>query len=282
MNNNRKKELLQSAIDNMITILKIKGEPNTPSFSDENKNFTLFLYLLKNKKFYFKLKEYISKGLDLNLIDKNTGYTLLMNAVVNNDIDAAKFLLKHGANPNIKGFKKETALIFAVHQKNLKMVRLLLKNGADPEIKHKKGFNSLQYALKKDQMKCAKILLDNDANVDIRDSKGRTALWYAALDLNMEHVKLLLKYNPDLNKCDHSGISVLIACCFYRRGQNSKNAKELRLKIARKLIKAGADVFYEDKKGRTALSISNDYNYEKLIKFLKKHIAKSNSHRSNS
>ena len=82
---------------------------------------------------------------DFNLVDVKDpifGTTLLMRGVSTENIDAVKFLLKNGADPNIKSKTGTTALFRAISyswddvnaNKGGEVVKILLDNGADPNI----------------------------------------------------------------------------------------------------------------------------------------------------
>jgi len=61
----------------------------------------------------------------------NDLFTPLMYAVSQNNINAAKILLEHGANVNAVTVANGTALRIAVYMKNIKMAALLIEYGAD-------------------------------------------------------------------------------------------------------------------------------------------------------
>ena len=71
-------------------------------------------------------------------------YTLLEIAVLTDDVEAVRTLLKdYKAKPNIKDNQGNTAFIQACrNNKDPKIVQLLLENGADPYLKNKNGDDS--------------------------------------------------------------------------------------------------------------------------------------------
>jgi len=75
----------------------------------------------------------IEKGSDVN-IQVWGGTTILINACENNDTNAAKMLLKAGANPNIKkngdSYVSKTPLAIAIEKKYYELSDLLIRNGA--------------------------------------------------------------------------------------------------------------------------------------------------------
>lgn len=60
------------------------------------------------------------------------GYTPLIQSIIANEIEIAKFLLNHGADPNQKDTTGGTPLHWAIYNDNLELTQLLLEHKADP------------------------------------------------------------------------------------------------------------------------------------------------------
>ncbi|KAH7041432.1 ankyrin repeat-containing domain protein [Microdochium trichocladiopsis] len=68
----------------------------------------------------------IDAGADVNHIEKHMGFTPLIFAATNNNIDVARLLLAHGASTAIRDFSGMSALAWATCKGDEDMVRLLL------------------------------------------------------------------------------------------------------------------------------------------------------------
>lgn len=80
-------------------------------------------------------------------IDQGSGYgTALMGAAVKGEVEVARVLLDHDADPNALDGQGNTPLTFAAMFQNEEMARLLIDHEADPTIKNKKGFSAADYA----------------------------------------------------------------------------------------------------------------------------------------
>lgn len=83
-----------------------------------------------------KIKEFIKKGIDVNMKDTVYGKTALMFACSDSYLVMVDVLLKAGANPNLQDNEGRTALMMS---STPKIITLLLENGADPNIQDKDG-----------------------------------------------------------------------------------------------------------------------------------------------
>jgi ankyrin repeat protein len=122
--------------------------------------------------------------------ENDQGYTPLMLAAYHGNINAATFLVHHGADLNGES-KFGTPIMAASIKGNKAIVKLLLDNGADPNKSDARGNTALLYASVFDLNEIAELLLKAGANSKMKDDRGNMALDYAILKQNETLIKLL-------------------------------------------------------------------------------------------
>lgn len=84
---------------------------------------------------------------DVNTLDKDSGNTPLHYACANGFLFAAKLLLNHGADPNIKNQSGNTSLHWAVLGRDKEIVNLLIERKADANIRNEAELLAFEEAL---------------------------------------------------------------------------------------------------------------------------------------
>lgn len=121
-------------------------------------------------------------------------------------IKATKFLLKHGANPNLVNSLGETPLHQAADNSQYIIAELLLKYQADPNKQQNDGDTPLHHAGFRGDTKMIEILLRYNANPNIPNTLfGRTPLHFACDCGYEESVLLMLQYKADHQHLDSQG-----------------------------------------------------------------------------
>lgn len=161
---------------------------------------------------YTPLAKKISK---VNM-DKNE---LLSHAVLDDDIEEVKRLLKDGANPNHRIMRGRTPLHLIasvvegpgeIRYDDEEMIRILIEAGAKIDQIDGVGYTPLIYAVQSKKQKVVKIFLDHKANVNYVTPTGRTALYWAARfgtadEMAVLTAKTLDQYGADPKICDNEG-----------------------------------------------------------------------------
>ncbi|KAH7947100.1 hypothetical protein HPB52_007531 [Rhipicephalus sanguineus] len=174
--------------------------------------------------------------------DKNTGATLLHQAVKMKNNAILDMLLTYGADPNVKdkmGFtplhyvakfvrpekrrvtdkQGRTALHNAATLGDAEVVRLLLSHGANIHAVDKKGLTPLHIAAKEGSLQAVCLLcqeIQKEASTDIpvavlsrRDKQNKTPLHYAVENNHIEIVRFLLEKGVDPNCSSSTGLTAL-------------------------------------------------------------------------
>lgn len=116
----------------------------------------------------------INDGVLLDEFD-NDGFVPLHRAVEKSNIDLTSFLIKKGADVNIKSPKYGFFPLFlAVTTGNDNLVNLLLSHGAEVNAKTNFGGTALHQACINNEEKTISLLLQKGANVNVKDNNGST------------------------------------------------------------------------------------------------------------
>ncbi len=130
---------------------------------------------------------------------------LLFNAAYNNNILLIEKLLKLGADPNSRDYKKETPIFNATRGNQLKALRRLIDAGASVNARDQSGATPLSAAICGQNMKTVEFLLEEGAGVNW----CRTALQRAIRTYNLDLVELLITAGMRVNDRDENGFTAL-------------------------------------------------------------------------
>jgi ankyrin repeat protein len=174
---------------------------------------------------------FFEAGIDVNARNSD-GYTALMAAAKNGQVEVVNKLLEQKANVDIKGYSGLTALMLAAENNRLSIVKTLLSRNADPNLQDNNGWTALMKAVYRGNTECvlaiadrsrqevnrgllvaalmghketAKALLDRGAEIDSRAEDGRTPLMLAASKGNTDLVSFFLHEGADPSLTDKSG-----------------------------------------------------------------------------
>lgn len=119
------------------------------------------------------------------------GMTPVMLAASLGKSEVINLLLRHGADPNVRGSDNRTALQYAAEQNRIASAKLLLAGGADINGTDDTNLSPLIMAVDRDFDELAFYLINAGADPDIQHIAGHTALIDAARNGDLEMVKSL-------------------------------------------------------------------------------------------
>ena len=172
----------------------------------------------------------------------------------------------------------DDALVQAVAEKNIGEVKRLVAAGTDPNGIKKAG-EPLAAAIETGDIELIHLLLQLGANVNAKYSTGFEKCRILTLGVNSQQIfDVLVKAGIDLNsKCGQFGSTKLMHMAMYNRQwawdriHGDGHFKERLLdpvKLAKRLLAAGADPNVRDSAGRTALSYAMEANNIDVAKLL--------------
>ena len=154
------------------------------------------------------LKLFLDKGADPNATN-NVGASPLIWAAA--DPEKVALLLKHGANPNTRSARGNTALIVAAYQYgSAPILKKLLKAGAEVNARNDDGETALIAAAQTGDCEALRVLIEYKADVNfVSNGAGinmhGNALMHAAIHGHLDAVKLLAKHGTDLHNLSGEG-----------------------------------------------------------------------------
>ena len=216
------------------------------------------------------VRELIAAGADVNVVSGTDKMPPVTTAIINGYFDIAKYLLDHGANPNLATTGALTPLFAAIDQgwaartwypaasneqektTHLELLTALLEKGADPNAK------------------MGPKLWFRTFHGDWVDPDGATAFWRAAQANDIPAMRLLVAHGADPNIPTAHGCSPLqVAAGFGYQPQTSNFAPNQRLATVKYLVEElGAKVNSKDDKGYTPLHGAALMNSLELIDYL--------------
>lgn len=228
--------------------------------------------------------------IDINYKDETTGYTALMFAISNGNLDLVTMLVHFSADVNVQDNKGNTPLHLAVFNSSSKTVHILLSKEAKVNVANQDGNTPLHIACQhygiSDKYLIVK-LLQVKPDVFVKNKDGATPLDLAAQYDKQEAVSMLLDHEPSLRNSyrafheaairGHTGVIKLMLD--YGIDPNIRNEKTqctalhetcryLRYEATKVLLSYGADANLADINDETPKSILSAYPTAKIDKFL--------------
>ena len=211
----------------------------------------------------------LDAGVDINQVDADNTSGLVV-AILNKRYGYAKFLLDHGADPNIADVRGRAALYAAIDMRNEDYSALPSRKDTDP-------FPSLDLIV---------ALLDRGANpnaqliralpgrsgMDAGDTTlgaGTTPLMRAARAGDAPTMRALLAKGADPNLTTKDGNNALqFAAGVGYRDKNTKGSESEALEALKLTVSIGMDIHRENNRGETALHGAASRGADTIVQYL--------------
>ena len=190
-------------------------------------------------------------------------YAGLHEAAAKGDVAEIEQLIKDGEKPNIQDSKSRTPLHVAAYLKKYEAARALLKLGANPNALEIDRYDIVTIAAVANDLDMLKIALEGGASAkNITSRYNGTALIAAAHLGHAEAVKLLIDAKAPLNHVNNLGWTALMEAVVLGNGGTNHTA------TVRALVDANCDVNIPDKQGTTALQHARRRAYVEIARIL--------------
>jgi ankyrin repeat protein len=239
---------------------------------------------------------------EYNRMIPHGGYTALLFAARVGDLESAKLLVAAGANVNDQDAWGVTPAVLAAHSGYGELARFLLDHGADPNVAGA-GFTALHLAIMRRDEATVRALLDRGADPNAplktwtptrRSSRdyhfepalvGATPFWLAARFTQPDVMRLLAKHGADprvVHRADSMTESLkkrvetttpVLAALGLGGGRPwvavpAREREALTLETVKAAADLGVDLKARAADGRTALDLARALNYESVVQFL--------------
>jgi len=215
----------------------------------------------------------IKNGADINACAKGNN-TPLMSASSQGNLNAAMFLIKHGADVNVQDRDGKTALHYAVphrgsshHFTSCEVFSCLVENGANVNSSANDSCTPLMLAISNGHLNGAIFLTEHGTDVNVQDRGGKTALHYAVQRYNSSHhsewcevLSCLVENGADVNARENNDNTPLMIASFCGH-----------VNVVTFLIQHGADLDFQNNRGSTALHFAVTHSFSEIVHILLDH-----------
>lgn len=140
--------------------------------------------------------EILKKGADVDIIDRQDGWTPLMYAASNGSAQLCHILLAYGANLAKVSSDNKTPLMIAANAGHYDLARILLESGADVNDQSTGSPTPLLLAAAAGHTHLVQLLLAHGADANVLDHRSNSALDLAAAADHLSAVRALLRDWP--------------------------------------------------------------------------------------
>jgi len=178
----------------------------------------------------------LSIKLDKRYLKKYDKSYYLFNVCESGNEPIVRYLIKHGADINIKAKYGETPLFYACASGNENLVKYLIELGADINEESKFGETPLIEACRNGNEQLIKYLVEHGADINKENIYGETPLFYICASGNENLVKYLIEFGADINKETNDGSTLILYACSSGNKNLVKYLIEQGLDINKKII----------------------------------------------
>ena len=190
-------------------------------------------------------------------------YAGLHDAAARGDVAEIEKLIAEGEKPNLQDSNSRTPLHVAAFLRKHDAARALLRLGANPNALDAERYDIITIAAVNNDLEMLKIALDGGGNPRAETSTyNGTALIAAAHRGHVDVVRALIAARAPLNHVNNLGWTALLEAVVLGNGGSNYTA------IVDALVKANADVNVPDRHGTTALGHARTRGYSQIARIL--------------
>jgi hypothetical protein len=190
-------------------------------------------------------------------------YAGLHAAAATGDVAAIEQLIADGEKPNLQDANSRTPLIVAAFRHQHAAAQALLRLGANPNAHDADGYDVLTIAAINNDIETLKAALAAGANARAVIGRDNGSALISAAQLGfVDIVRALIEANADVDHVNGRGWSALITAVVLGNGDKEHTA------VIEALVKAGADVGFKDRQGKTALDYARQRGYSEITHIL--------------
>jgi hypothetical protein len=190
-------------------------------------------------------------------------YAGLHAAAANGDVAEIEKLIAAGEKPNVQDSNSRTPLIVAAFRRQHEAARALLRLGANPNALDLQHYDILTIAATQNDLDMLKIGLEGGASSkNVTSQYDGTALIAAAHLGHVEIVRALIEAKAPLDHVNNLGWTALLEAVVLGNGDKA------HIDTVEALVKAGANVDVKDRQGMSALDHARQRNYSDMVKVM--------------
>lgn len=189
--------------------------------------------------------------------------TKFMEAAAKGDVETLKQCVEQGADINVRGKAKRTAILIAAMNDQLEAVAYLISAGADIDLQDETCFNPFLYGCINGKLELVKMMIRANPNLELLTRFGGVGLTPACEKGHVDVVReLLTTTDINVNHTNYLGWTPLIEAITLNDGGSKQQ------EIIKMLIEHGANIQMTDEYGVTPLELARRKGYTEIEQIL--------------